>query len=301
MNSLLDNFLKYNSGDPSSDSGNNTLTWTLKNVSRSGNSKNAFTKISGEPFGLNNQWDAMACTKESYKTGYFTARPGTLNKYCVFGLTEKSVNPTLNDISYGWVLTQDNQIYTNTIVNGKDTQTPVNNTTTYYTTSTVLSATYDETSVNFFMNGTKIRTVQRTNTNSLHFAMVFFHKDASVKDVGFGSSIQNSLKFLNDGTNLIDRDKYETDYSNLERSTNIEEETLNEENSNFKGADVKRKIKIQKIDKELLEIETLEYNKERLKKYVVDGASAYKFEINKVWVYTIFNVGGCAAMIYMFL
>ena len=294
MNSLLDNFLKYSNGDSPS-SVNDTLTWTLKNVSRSGNE---FTKITP---GLNGEWDAMACSKESYETGYFTARPGTLNKYCMFGLTEKSVNPNVRDISYGWVLRGDNTIATTLL---GDNQIPVtigdNQDPVIYKLTTALSATYDETSVNFFMDGDVIRTVQRTNTNPLYFAMVFFHKDASVKDVDF-DAINYSLKFLNDGTNLINRDKYESNYSSLERSTNIEEETLNAENSNFKGADVGRQKIMKEIDEKLLKIETLEYNKERLKKYVVDGASAYKFEINKVWVYTIFNVGGCAAMIYMLL
>ena len=115
------------------------------------------------------------------------------------------------------------------------------------------------------------------------------------------SGANSSLKFLNNNSNSENRNEYEDKYSALESDTNIEEGNLNSANDTFKSANVSRNIRKREIKDILLSIETLKYDKERLKKYVVDGESAYKFEVNKVWVYTLFNVGGCAAMIYMLL
>ena len=110
-----------------------------------------------------------------------------------------------------------------------------------------------------------------------------------------------SLKFFNDNTNLNNRDVFETSYETIEKETNKEEIDLNTKNLEFVETANTRATRINHIDQVLQNIQMLKYDRERLKKYVVDGEAVYKFEINKVWVYSILNIGGCAAMLYMIL
>jgi hypothetical protein len=109
------------------------------------------------------------------------------------------------------------------------------------------------------------------------------------------------LRFLNSKLKEEGRSKYEYKFAKLEIRTRKEEKRLNKKNQNFSNSKLPREEKIRVLDRKLKEIEELKVDKERLEKYVIDGKAGYKFESNKVWFYTLFNVGGGSALLYMLL
>jgi len=141
-------------------------------------SAGTYTKSTGN----NASWDAQVYSSEGYtKNVYCAARASQTNGYIMFGLNEDTANSSYNTIDYAWYFIGDGgslSIYEN----GTQFSGSYGN----YTTSTVLSITYDGENVRYWKDGALMRTVARSTGNPLYFDTSFYSVSASLNSVQFG-------------------------------------------------------------------------------------------------------------------
>jgi len=137
---------------------------------------NTFRKTSGS--GL---WDAQVYSTEGYTRGvYCTARASQTGSAVMFGL---GTNPTLNgsytSVEYNWYFTPSAtlQIYEGSTYIGAYGA---------YTTSTVLSITYDGENIRYWKDGVIQRTVARAIGSPLYLDTSFNTVNGELNSVGFG-------------------------------------------------------------------------------------------------------------------
>jgi septal ring factor EnvC (AmiA/AmiB activator) len=97
------------------------------------------------------------------------------------------------------------------------------------------------------------------------------------------------------------RKEFERRLSKVEAATNKNERGLNKKNDKFDETNEQLKDKHEKISVLTAEIKSKKDEKKKLVQYVIDGEQRYKYEVNKIWFFTVFNIGGIAAVLYMTL
>jgi hypothetical protein len=113
-------------------------------------------------------------------------------------------------------------------------------------------------------------------------------------------SLKNKkIRFLKGETKIKHRKRYERKFKYLQRRTIRAERKLNSQNYKFKVANKELSIRRTGMDPILNEIKNKKGEKKKLIQYVIDGEQRFKFEANKVWFYSILNIGGAAAVLYM--
>ena len=146
-------------------------------VTQSSSDSSTFTKTSG----TNGAWDGQVYSTQGYVRGvYATARASQTNGYIMFGLNSDPStdgNYTSMDYSFYFDGISTIQIYENGSA-----------ITSYgaYTTSTVLTITYDGVNVRYYNGATLLRTVARAIGNPLYFDSSFYNTGTSLNSVGFG-------------------------------------------------------------------------------------------------------------------
>jgi len=110
------------------------------------------------------------------------------------------------------------------------------------------------------------------------------------------------LQFLKDiQMKTANRQQFEKNLHDIEAKTNETERGLNNKNDEFQENNDQLKGKEGEINLLTAEIIKKKVEKKRLVQYVIDGEQRYKYEVNKIWFYTVFNIGGIAAVLYMTL
>ena len=138
---------------------------------------NTYTKSTGN----NNVWDGQVYSTEGYSRGvYCSAKSSQTTGYIMFGLnSDPTTDASYLSIDFAWYLndTGDLRIYEN----GTN---PANAGT--YTTSTVVSITYDGYNVRYWKDGVIQRTVARAIGVPLYFDSSFYNVGNSLNSVAFG-------------------------------------------------------------------------------------------------------------------
>jgi len=140
-------------------------------------SAGTYTKSTGNA----NTWDGQVYSSEGYtKNVYCAARASQTNGYIMFGLnSDPTTNADYGTLDYAWYFRNDGilQIYESG---------GAGSTYGAYTTSTVLSITYDGSNVQYWKDGVIQRTVARSTGNPLYFDTSFYNLNAAINNVQFG-------------------------------------------------------------------------------------------------------------------
>jgi len=140
-------------------------------------SAGTYTKSTGNA----NTWDGQVYSSEGYtKNVYCAARASQTNGYIMFGLnSDPTTNADYGTLDYAWYFRNDGilQIYESG---------GAGSTYGAYTTSTVLSITYDGSNVQYWKDGVIQRTVARSTGNPLYFDTSFYTLSSSLNSVQFG-------------------------------------------------------------------------------------------------------------------
>jgi hypothetical protein len=127
-------------------------------------------------------WDGQLYSTQNYKYGAFaTAQANQVNKTAAFGLdTIPTASASYTDIDYAWYFQNDGNlaIYESGLIVGSAGSYGA------YTTSTVLSLTYDGTNIIYWKDGVSVRTVARAVGTPLYF-------DASLKNTGAPTGLKS--------------------------------------------------------------------------------------------------------------
>jgi collagen type I/II/III/V/XI/XXIV/XXVII alpha len=146
-------------------------------VTQSGSDSSTFTKSSG----TNGAWDGQVYSTQGYVRGvYATARASQTNAPIMFGLnSDPTTNASYDSMDYAIYFLTDGtiQIYENSSLISSHGA---------YTTSSVLTITYDGVNVRYYRDGTLLRTVARSIGNPLYFDSSFYNTGTSINSVGFG-------------------------------------------------------------------------------------------------------------------
>ena len=139
---------------------------------------NTYTKSTGN----NSVWDGQVYSTEGYSRGvYCSARASQTNGYIMVGLnSDPTTNGSYETIDFAWYFVGDGgtlQIYENGGYSGAFGT---------YTTSTVLSITYDGYNVRYWKDGVIQRTVARAIGVPLYFDTSFYSVGSSLNSVAFG-------------------------------------------------------------------------------------------------------------------
>jgi hypothetical protein len=136
-------------------------------------------------------WDAQAYSVESYTSNcYATAKAASLASKTVFGLnSDPTTDAHFTGIDYAWNLdgTSNANIYEGGVLILAGSA---------YTTSTVLTITYDGTNVRYLKDGAVVRTVARAVGAALYFDSSFNTSAGALTSVAFGTR---------DGASLVDQ------------------------------------------------------------------------------------------------
>jgi hypothetical protein len=130
-------------------------------------------------------WDGQLYSAQSYKYGAFaTAQANQVNKTAAFGFTTSpTTTPSYTGINYSWYFQNDGNlaIYESGIIVGSAGSYGA------YTTSTVLSLTYDGTNIIYWKDGVSVRTVARAVGTALYFDASFYNTGATtgLKSIAF--------------------------------------------------------------------------------------------------------------------
>ena len=146
---------------------------------------NGITQINGNTFrktgGTNNTWSSSVHSIQGYARGaYCSARASSTSGNVMFGLnTDPTTDDSFSSIDYAWYFDNGTvRIYEN----GSLISSP-----TTYTTSTVLSITYDGYNVRYYVDATLQRTVARAiSSSALYFDSSFFSTNVEINSVAFG-------------------------------------------------------------------------------------------------------------------
>ncbi len=153
--------------------GNNYWTPNLSGVSNP--STGTFTKTAATA-----AWDSQVYSSEGYiKNVYCAARASQTNAYIMFGLNnDPTTDGSYGSLDYAWYFRDGTvEIYEGGgLVSNYGA----------YTTSTVLSVTYDGSNVQYWKDGVIQRTVARSTGNPLYFDTSFLTQNASLNNVQFG-------------------------------------------------------------------------------------------------------------------
>lgn len=155
--------------------GNNYWTPNLSGVSNP--STGTFTKTTATA-----AWDSQVYSSEGYtKNVYCAARASQTNGAIMFGLnSDPAANASYSSLDYAWYFEGNSNLY----IYENNAQIGSNYGT--YTTSTVLSITYDGENVRYWKDGVLQRTVARSTGNPLYFDTSFYTQNASLNSVQFG-------------------------------------------------------------------------------------------------------------------
>jgi hypothetical protein len=130
-------------------------------------------------------WDGQLYSTQNYKYGAFaTAQANQVNKTAAFGLdTIPTASASYTDIDYAWYFQNDGNlaIYESGLIVGSAGSYGA------YTTSTVLSLTYDGTNIIYWKDGVSVRTVARAVGSPLYFDASFNNTGATtgLKSIAF--------------------------------------------------------------------------------------------------------------------
>ena len=130
-------------------------------------------------------WDGQLYSVQSYKYGAFaTAQANQVNKTAAFGFdTSPAAAASYTNIDYAWYFQNDGNlaIYENGIIVGSAGSYGA------YTTSTVLSLTFDGTNIIYWKDGVSVRTVARSVGTALYFDACFYNTGATtgLKSIAF--------------------------------------------------------------------------------------------------------------------
>jgi alpha-tubulin suppressor-like RCC1 family protein len=125
-------------------------------------------------------WDAHAFSTEFYReSAYCSGMAAETNTNIMFGLnTDPETNANFTSIDFAWYLDVGTlRIYENgSLINSYGP----------YTTSTVLTITYDGKAVRYWRDGTLVRTVDRPVGLPFHFDSSFLQANATLTNISFG-------------------------------------------------------------------------------------------------------------------
>ena len=124
--------------------------------------------------------DSQVYSTERYSSGVFiSAIPNSDDQDMAFGLTTAPASYDSADIEYGFDLTSTGTLS----VRESATLYPLGNP---YNSSTVLSVIFDGYDVNYYFNGSLVRTTERLGGSALHFDSIFISENSGIKGVNFG-------------------------------------------------------------------------------------------------------------------
>jgi len=145
-----------------------------------GSDSSTFIKSSGN----NNTWDGQVYSTEGYVRGvYCSAKATNTAIHAMFALTsDPTANASYDTLDYAWYFEGSNTVY---IFENGTNVTPAGYGS--YTTSTVLSITYDGYHVRYWKDGVLQRTVARSIGSALYFDSSFYYNTSvGITNVAFG-------------------------------------------------------------------------------------------------------------------
>jgi hypothetical protein len=140
-------------------------------------SAGTYTKSTGSA----NVWNGQVYSSEGYtKNVYCAARASQTNGHIMFGLNNDPITDgNYSSLDYAWYFLDNATL----MIYENNAQVATYGT---YTTSTVLSITYDGSNVQYWKDGVIQRTVARSTGNPLYFDTSFYTLSSSLNSVQFG-------------------------------------------------------------------------------------------------------------------